>query len=162
MRRWAVLIVGVWLSACANLDKFYTPEVAQPFPPTSTVAVVDGGQDAEATYDAMYRNANYRRIGHLNYVGESLDDDRIVALGRQVGADVAIVSKRYTGSRVVEQDRGGADGAAVGASAQYGLNPSSGAEPGFSPNAIQPQLPRSYVVREFRVVAIFLRRVTPG
>src|ERR1041384_5356330 len=52
MRQWAVLLLGVWLGGCANLDKFYTAETSESFPPTHNVAVVDGGQDAEAAYAA--------------------------------------------------------------------------------------------------------------
>src|SRR5690349_198229 len=103
MRRWAVLVVGLWLVGCANIDRYYTPEAGS-FPPTSTVSLIDGGQDAEAVYGSAYR-AGYQRVGHLNYIGDSVSDDRIAELGRRVGADVAIVSRVYHAPRVVESGR---------------------------------------------------------
>ena len=157
MRRWAVLLLGLWLGGCTNLDKFYTPETAEAYPPTKNVAVVDAGQDAEAVYASMYRTANYRRIGQISFTGALLDDDDFADLGRRVGADVVVVSHQFQGARVVE----GAGHAGDAGSSTYGLNPSSGSEPGFSAGAIQPQSPASYVVRDYRQRAIYLRRVTP-
>jgi hypothetical protein len=156
LRRSAVLLLGLWLSGCANLGKFYTSETTETFPATASVAVVDGGQDAEAAYTSMYRTPNYRRIGHINFVGAQLDDGDFAELGRQKGADVVVVSRIFQGARVVDSDRRASD-----SGAQYGLNPSSGSEPGFSQNTIQQQMPSSYVVRDYRQTAIYLRRVTP-
>jgi hypothetical protein len=158
MRRWAVLLLGLWLGSCANLDKFYTPETADSYPPTQSVAVVDAGQDAEAAYASMYRTPNYRRIGQINFVGAPFGDDDFADLGRRVGADVVVVSRQFQGARVVDDSARPGD---PGSQSTYGLNPSSGSEPGFSPNTIVPQSPSSYVVRDYRQRAIYLRRVTP-
>jgi hypothetical protein len=158
MRQWAVLLLGVWLGGCANLDKFYTAETTEPFPPTQNVAVVDGGQDAEAAYAARYRTATYRRIGQISVVGKPRDDEDFADFGRRLGADVVIVSRQFQGARVVDEDSRRGD---PGSSSQYGLTPSSGSEPGFSPNTSQPQVPSSYVVRDYRQRAIYLRRITP-
>jgi hypothetical protein len=157
MRQWAVLVLGVWLGGCANLDKFYSSETSEAFPPTQNVAVVDAGQDAEAVYAAQYRTANYRRIGQVSFVGAPFDSGDFAELGRRVGADVVVVSRQFQGARVVDESgRAGDSG-----SSTYGLNPSSGSEPGFSAATIQPQLPASYVVRDYRQRAIYLRRVSP-
>src|SRR6185369_12483142 len=73
MRIWAILLLGLWLGACASLDEFYKAETAEAYPATQNVAVVDGGRDAEAAYAAQYRTANYRRIGQINFTGKPFD-----------------------------------------------------------------------------------------
>jgi hypothetical protein len=159
MRQWAVLVlvVGVWLGGCAGLESSYTPETTETFPPTQNVTVVDGGQDAEAVYAAMSRTVNYRRIGHVHFVGAPLEDGEFAELGRKVGADLVVVSRQFQGTRVVDDERGLRD---PGEQSQYGLNPFSGSEPGFNPSTIRPEPPSSYVVRDYRQRAIYLRRVT--
>jgi hypothetical protein len=159
MRQWAVLILGVWLGGCADLGKFYTPETSEAYPATQNVAVIDAGKDAEAAYATGYRTGNYRRIGRIDFIGALFDDSDFADVGRRVGADVVIVARQFHESRVVDDDRRIVD---PGSQTQYGLNPSSGSEPGFNPNTIQPQSPASYVVRDYRQTAIYLRRVTPG
>ncbi len=155
----ALIAVGLAGCAAADLQSYYTPEASQTFPRTETVSLVDGGTDAEAAYDAQYRNRGYVRIGRVSYVGRYADDSSFRDFGRKIGADVVLVSRRYLQSHVVENPQG-----PVG---QYNelpqINEYGASEPQFNPafmptNEHESQAPDSYVVREYRQVAIFLRR----
>jgi hypothetical protein len=157
MRPWAVLVVGLCLAGCANLERFYTPESTQAYSSSANVTVVDAGSDAEAAYAARYQNANFRRIGHVNFAGSKYDDDDFAALGRKVGADIVLVSRRVLEPRVVEDERNAVD---PSTSSSYGLNPASGSETGFNHNTITQRPPGTYVVRDWRQTAIYLKRVS--
>ena len=155
MRRLVGLVLGVWLAGCtADLGRYYTAETGERFPRTEHVAIVDAGTDADAVYKKDYQGPDFQRLGHVAYSGPAFDTAELADLGRSVGADVAIVGRRYLTSRVVERDRYGGD-----SGTQYGMSPSSG--PGFSPGSTGQELPvESYVVREFRYSVIFVRRAT--
>jgi hypothetical protein len=162
-----VLVVGLCLglAGCGivNVEKYYTPEARQTFSPTQTVAVIDGGEDAEAAYKTAYENRSYQRIGRVSFVGQHANDESMIDFGKRIGADVVVVSRRVVGSHVVENPQGpDANRAsnAMGSGADvYGAN-----EPKFDP-AYTPAVkqseggPASYVVRDYRQVAIYLRRV---
>jgi len=158
-----LLIVGLagLLAGCGvrNLEEYYTPESGQAFAHTDAVAIVDGGQDAEAAYKSGYENRGYVRIGRVSFVGQKADDTAVADFGKRIGADVVVVSRRYVGSRVVDNPSGPA----------YGMGPTSAGsnlpggnapmfDPSFTPEGRQGGGPDSYVVRDFRTVAIYLRR----
>jgi hypothetical protein len=161
MRRLSVLLLALCaavLAGCANADlaRYYTPESREMFPRTEQVALVDGGQDAEAAYKSLYQGRGYLRIGRLSFVGPWEDDSPFLDYAKSVGADVVVLSRRYATSRVVDNDRGG----------DYGMGPQmqnlyGGIEAQFDPSfapGMQPPVRDSYVVREYRQTAIFLRR----
>ena len=154
-----VLLIGLGLAGCAEADlqQYYTPENARTFPHTETVALIDAGSDAESVYKARYQNRGYVRIGRISFVGRYTDDSPLLEFGKQVGADVVVVSRRYINTRVVDNPRG-----PVG---QYNEMPRTneyGAEepqfnPAFMPGAQESEAANSYAVREYHQVAIFLR-----
>ena len=150
------------LAACgtANLDRYYTPEAGQTFPRTEAVAVVDGGQDAEAAYKAGYENRGYVRIGRISFVGREADDASVVDFGRRIGADVVVLSKRFVNARVIDNPQGPAYsmGPVPGSSNTYGSNEPL-FDPAMTPSGHEIGGPESYVVRDYRQVAIFLRRI---
>jgi hypothetical protein len=157
-----VLILGFacfGLIACGivNLERYYTPETGQQFAPTQAVAVVDGGEDAEVAYKSMYENRGYQRIGRVSFVGQNANDASVVDFGKRIGADLAVVSRRAIGSRIIDNPAGPEAGVPgyMGTNL-YGVN-----EPQFD-TAYTPMKdstgPASYVVRDFRQVAIYLRR----
>jgi hypothetical protein len=158
-----ILILGLaslGLIACGivNVERYYTSESPQQFPPTQTVAVVDGGQDAESAYKAMYENRGYQRIGRVSFVGQNADDASMIDFGKRIGADLVVISRRVVDSHVVENPKG----------PQYGIPSSLGSnlygvnepqfDPAFTPLAADSSGPSSYVVRNYRQVAIYLRR----
>jgi hypothetical protein len=147
------------LIACGivNVERYYTPESPQTYAPTAAVAVVDGGEDAEAAYKANYENSGYRRIGRVSFVGRHADDESMVDFGKRLGADLVVISRRAVGSRVIDNPNGPADGVPgyLGTNL-YGVN-----EPQFD-TAYTPLRdtsgPTSYVVRDYRQVAIYLKK----
>lgn len=155
----AAVLITLGLAGCAEADLqgYYTPETARTFPHTETVALIDGGSDAEKVYQARYENHGYVRIGRISFVGRYAEDSPLRAFGRQVGADVVVVSRRYIDTHVIDNPRG-----PVG---QYNGMPRTneyGAEepqfnPAFMPGAQESEAADSYVTREYRQVAIFLR-----
>lgn len=164
MRRAFVLLfslclAGLGLAGCGvgNLDKYYTSETTEKLPRTEIIAVVDGGQDAEAVFKRMYDNRSYLRVGRLSFVGPREDDSVFMDYGKAVGADVVIISRRYVNSRVVDIDRGGGYGIASD-HGTYGGNEAQ-FDPSFTPGMQDTTGRDSYIVRDYRHVAIFLRHV---
>jgi len=164
MRRLLLLVaagLAGLVAACGviNLDKYYTQESGQTFPRTDAVAIVDGGDDAEAAYKANYENRGYVRIGRVSYVGQPANDSSVTDLGKRIGADVVVLSRRYISSRVV--DNPGGPATAMGPTS-VGSNLPGGNAPmfdsAFTPEGHDTDGPDSYVVRDYRQVAIFLRR----
>jgi len=150
-----------FLAACGtvNLDPYYTPESGRTFPRTETVAIVDGGQDAEAAYKANYENRGYVRIGRVSFVGQPANDSSVTDLGKRIGADVVVLSRRYVNSRVVDNPSGPAT--AMGPTSLGSNLPGGNApmfDPAYTPEGHDTGGPDSYVVRDYRQVAIFLRR----
>lgn len=158
----AVALLGIGLAGCTgpDLDRYYTPATTQAFPHTATVAVIDGGLDAEQVYEAKYRGRGYTQIGRVSFVGRYADDAPFVDFGRTIGADAVVLSRRHVESREVDTLNGPPN--------QYGGLPSNhdygGEEPMFDPRFMpgvhEDDGPSSRVVREYRQVAIFLRRVS--
>ncbi len=153
----SVACFGLIACGIVNLERYYTPETAQQFAPTQAVAVIDGGEDAEAAYKTMYENRGYQRIGRLSFVGQQADDIAVADFGKRIGADLVVISRRAVSSRVIDNPAGPDSGAPVSMGPNlYGIN-----EPQFD-TAYTPLRdsagPASYVVRDYRQVAIYLRR----
>jgi hypothetical protein len=157
-------LIGVALTSCdhPDLDKYYTPEAAQSFPRSDTVVLVDGGTDAEAVYAARYRSRDYVRIGRIGFVSPYADDTPLLDYGKTLGADVVIVSRRSIQSTIIDAPHGPlGEYSDVPSRNEYGGN-----EPLFNPafmpgNMDEPNTPSSYIVRQYRQQAIFLRHA-PG
>jgi len=164
MRRFVLIAAAGFagfLAACGivDLDKYYTQETSRTFPRTEAVAIVDGGQDAEAAYKANYENRGYVRIGRVSFVGQEANDASVVDLGKRIGADVVVLSRRYTGSRVVDNPSGPAT--AMGPTSTGSNLPGGNAplfDQAYTPEGRDTGGPDSYVVRDYRLVAIYLRR----
>jgi hypothetical protein len=156
----ALALLGVGLVGCADpdLDRHYTSETAQTFPPTTAVAVIDGGLDAEQVYETKYRGRGYTQIGRVSFVGRYADDAPFVEFGKTIGADLVVVSRRHVESREVDTLNGPLN--------QYGGWPANhdygGEEPMFDPRFMpgthEDDGPASRVVRDYRQIAIYLRR----
>lgn len=156
------LVVGLagGLVGCAgpDLGRYYTAATTQTFAPSMTVAVIDGGLDAEKVYATQYQGRGYTQIGRVSFVGRYADNAPFIEFGKTIGADIVVVSRRHVASHEVDTQQGPPN--------QYGGIPENheygGQDPFFDPTympeAHDDMVPGPHVVREYRQVAIFLRR----
>lgn len=166
MRRLSLLglaagLIGLGLVGCAgpDLDRYYTPSTTQTFAPSATVAVIDGGLDAEQVYETRYRGRGYTQIGRVSFVGRYADNAPFIDFAKKIGADAVVVSRRHVDAREVGEEPGPPNQyGGVPANHEYG-GQEPFFDPTFMPEAHEDEQPGPRIVHEYRQVAIFLRRV---